>query len=81
MAKTAKKTQEARFIVNLDLAAQDIAKAGSALKMKIYKDKSVLGTILIGQGSFKWKRTNGKVFKRLRWTQLAKILNDHFDAE
>ena len=57
--------------VDLELKAADIAKAGSAVQFKVHADGALLGTIEIGQGTFGWKASKKKYFKRTNWTKFA----------
>lgn len=63
--------------VNMSMNAWDLAKAGAAVTIKVHRQKRLLGTIQIGQGSFRWKKAGGKSgFKRIRWGRLAETLNE-----
>ena len=69
-----KKKHYARFKVDLDLRAQDIAKAGAAVEFKVRSSKEMLGTIQIGQGAFRWKGPYGQKFTRLNWNRFFEKL-------
>jgi hypothetical protein len=63
--------------VNMSMKAWDLAKAGAAVTIKVKRQKRLLGTIQIGQGSFRWQKAGGKSgFKRIRWGKLADKLNE-----
>jgi len=79
MAVKRKKTVEPRYVVNMSVHAWDLAKAGSAMTVQIREHGKLLGTIEIGQGSFRWKPAHGKLgFKPIRWDTLAGYLNEHY---
>lgn len=46
--------------VNMSMKAWDLAKAGAAITINVKRQKRLLGTIQIGQGSFRWKKAGGK---------------------
>jgi hypothetical protein len=74
-----KSRREARYSVDMSVKAWDLAKAGSALEIAIRDRDDLLGTIRIGQGGFHWHPAHGKKgFKRIRWRNLAKDLNQHY---
>jgi len=71
-----KKQLTQRYEVNMEFQAWDLAKAGSALTIEVREHQELLGTIEIGQGSFRWKAAHGKLgFKRIPWRSLAKGLD------
>ena len=74
-----KKTKpEARYAVHLSLRAWDIAKAGSAIRLKVHGGDGLLGTIEIGQGTFGWRKARGKSgIRRVSWEELAKFMERH----
>lgn len=74
MAKR-RKTVEPRYAVNIAMKAWDIAKAGSAIKLRVRDRDGLLGTIEMGQGTFGWKSRHGKRFKRLTWRKLLAHLD------
>ena len=57
----------------------DLAKAGSALTIKVRERGKLLGTIEIGQGSFQWMPAHGKLgLKRIPWGKLYTALNRYY---
>jgi hypothetical protein len=56
-----------RYTVDVSLKAQDIARLGAALTFQIKSGDAMLGTIVIGQGGFRWKARSGKFFRRISW--------------
>ena len=75
MAKRAPK-----HIVDMSLSANDMARVGAAIDIRIFTQdrkshKTLLGTIQIGQGSFRWAKAHGH-FHRLPWQRFADIM-DH----
>jgi len=77
MARRSRRT--ARYSVNMSLKAWDLAKVGSGIEIKIHDHGELLGTIMIGQGSFQWHPAHGKKgFKSFRWRDLADYLNERY---
>ena len=69
-----------KHVVDIALAANDIARVGAAIEFRIFvqdrqRSKRLLGTIQIGQGSFRWARAHER-FRRLPWQQFAELM-DH----
>jgi hypothetical protein len=64
-----------RYKVNMAFQAWDLAKAGSALTIEVRERTELLGTIEIGQGSFRWKTARRKSGKVIRWGKLAERLD------
>jgi hypothetical protein len=71
MVKAATKYNDQKHSVDIALKASDIAKAGSALTLRVYAHGALLATIQIGQGTFGFKAANKKRFKRISWSDLA----------
>jgi hypothetical protein len=74
MAK--RKRIQQRYEIDMSMQAWDLAKAGSALTIKVHGREGLLGTIEIGQGSFRWKTARSHSFKRIRWRRLAQELDE-----
>jgi hypothetical protein len=74
MAKS-KKSTAPKHTVDMSLHASDIAKAGAAVKFKVHNRDGLLGTLEIGQGSFRWKGANKQSCKRIPWARLAADLD------
>lgn len=75
-AKSTPRTKQVHE-VNMSMNAWDLAKAGAAVTFKVRRKKRLLGTIQIGQGSFRWKKAGAKSgFKPIRWDRLAETLNE-----
>ena len=66
-----KKKVKQKHTVDILLHASDIAKAGAAVTFKIHNRSGLLGTVEIGQGSFRWKGAKKQSFKRIPWSRLA----------
>jgi hypothetical protein len=69
-----------KHVVDIALSASDMARVGAALDIRIFtqdrkRNKQLLGTIQIGQGSFRWARAHGR-FRRLPWQQFAELMDD-----
>jgi hypothetical protein len=72
-----KKKLAPRYTVNVALKAWDIAKAGSAIRLKVHDRDELLGTIEIGQGTFGWKSARRRSgYRRLPWRKVAGLLDD-----
>jgi hypothetical protein len=67
---------EPKYVVNIDLKALDLPKAGVAMVLKV-KDRTglLLGTAEIGQGSFGWRPANKQKFERIEWDKLGARLD------
>jgi hypothetical protein len=77
MAKKAK--VNSRYKVNMSVQAYDLAKAGSAMTIKVHERGKLLGTIEIGQGSFRWMPAHGKLgLRRIPWKKLYHALNEYY---
>ena len=69
-----------KHIVDMSLSANDMARVGAALNIRIFtqdrqRNKTILGTIQIGQGSFRWAKAHNQ-FHRVPWQRFAEIM-DH----
>jgi len=68
---------EPRYKIDMAMQAWDLAKAGSALTIKVHGREGLLGTIEIGQGSFRWRTARSRSgFKRIRWRRLVEKLDE-----
>jgi len=66
----------------MTLSANDMARVGAALNIRIFtqdrrRQKMILGTIQIGQGSFRWAKAHGQ-FHRVPWQRFAEIMDYAF---
>ena len=78
MAKRRRKVKH-RYKVDMSLQAWNLARAGSAMTIQVRDRGLLLGTIEIGQGSFRWMPAHGKLgLKRIRWGQLYDALNEFY---
>jgi hypothetical protein len=78
MARQRKSTAP-KYVVNIELQAWDIAKAGAAARLRVTGRNGLLGTIEIGQGTFGWKSAHGKKgFKRIPWSRFAAHLDETY---
>jgi hypothetical protein len=65
-----------KYVVNMNIKALDIPKAGVALILKVRDRRGgLVGTAEIGQGSFGWRPSNKQEFKRISWGKLGARLN------
>lgn len=76
MAAKRKRKPQQVYKVNMSMQAWDLAKAGAAVTIRVRGRAGLLGTIEIGQGSFRWKAAHGRSFKRIWWGRLAEKLNE-----
>ncbi len=53
----------------------ELNQAGSAIELNVFADDKKLGTIALGQGSFRWKNKNGKKFRSKSWTEFFDLLD------
>jgi hypothetical protein len=68
-----------RYTVDMAVQAWDLAKAGSAMTIRVRERGNLIGTIEIGQGSFRWMPAHGKLgLKRIPWGNLCAALNKHY---
>ncbi len=75
----ARKKVKARYKVDMSVRAWDLAKAGSAMTIEVRERGEMLGTIEIGQGSFRWMPAHGKLgLKRIPWRKLSDALNEFY---
>ena len=68
-----------KHTVDMTLSASDMARVGAALNIRIFtqdlrRNKTILGTIQIGQGSFRWAKAHGQ-FHRIPWERFAEIMD------
>jgi hypothetical protein len=78
MASKRRKAKQ-RYKVNMAVQAWDLAKAGSAMTIRVRERGRLLGTIEIGQGSFRWMPAHGKLgLKRIPWGELYQALNQYY---
>lgn len=70
-----RKKRVAKHTVDVSLRAWDLAKAGAAITLKVHNRDGLLGTVQIGQGSFRWKGAKKQKFKEIRWDRLAADLD------
>ena len=68
-----------KHVVDIALSANDMARVGAALDIRIFtqdrqRNKQLLGTIQIGQGSFRWAPAHGR-YRRVPWQRFAEIMD------
>jgi hypothetical protein len=64
--------------VKTKLQVIELSKRGSAIRFEIYSDKTKIGDIQIGKGSFGWKSGSKKDFQTRDWTTFCNMLNQYF---
>jgi hypothetical protein len=65
-----------KFKVQAELRNFVLAKAKSALELRIYSRGEKLGELQIGRGSLYWFGANRQKAKRISWGDLAKKLDE-----
>lgn len=75
VARRKRKPQQV-YKVNMEMQAWDLAKAGAALTIRVRARSGLLGTIEIGQGSFRWTTARAHSPKRIPWKRLAEKLDE-----
>lgn len=58
------------------LTVEELAKAGSALKLEVYGRDGKLGELEIGRGSLFWTGRNRQKSKRIRWSAFATMMDE-----
>ncbi|MFZ6691853.1 hypothetical protein [Undibacterium sp. SXout20W] len=61
--------------VKATLTNLELAKAKSALTLDLFANKSKLGTLEVGSGSFYWTGRNRQKSKRIDWSTFAELMN------
>ncbi|MGE4504093.1 MAG: hypothetical protein AB7D51_02000 [Desulfovibrionaceae bacterium] len=56
-----------------------LARAGSAVDMQIYGDDHLLGHIIIGKGTFRWRKAKQQKNKTMNWTRFFQFLEANAD--
>jgi hypothetical protein len=69
-----KQKREPKFVVDIALRAQDLAKAGYAVSFKVKGPDGKLGTIELGQGAFMWKGAGDHNRRRIPWNTFFAML-------
>ena len=67
-------TLEHRVSASLDV--QELARAGSSLRLQLFANNKKLGELEIGQGSLYWYGRNRRTRKRVSWSAFAKMMED-----
>jgi hypothetical protein len=58
------------------LGTLELSKAGSAIELEIYREGEKLGTVELGHGSLGWRGAKKKSFKRITWTEYARMMDE-----
>ena len=69
-----------KHVVDIALSAHDMARVGAALEIRVFtqdrkRNRELLGTMQIGQGSFRWARAHTQ-FRRLPWARFAELMDE-----
>jgi len=70
-----KKSGSQRFTVRASLENVSLAKAGSAMTLRVISRGEKLGELQIGRGSLFWWGASRKTRKRIRWSEFAEMMN------
>jgi hypothetical protein len=74
MAKTKKSTRN--YEVKADLSNFTLAKAKSALSLRIVNNRKKVGEIQLGRGSLYWWGRGRQRSRRVSWTKFTKMMNE-----
>ena len=70
----AKKRSKRRHEVSATVSIDSLTKAGSSIELEIYSDKTKIGTLVIGRGSFVWYGNKWKQGRRVPWSRFADLM-------
>jgi hypothetical protein len=70
-----KRQRSQRFEVEATLHNVGLVKAGSSIRLEVFKHGEKLGDLQIGRGSIFWWGAKRKNRKRLRWDRVADQFN------
>ena len=76
--KKGKPTKERVHRVKCAMNVVELPKAGASMKLTIYADGEVIGTIDIGRGSFTWRGSKRQNAYKWSWTEFAKLMNENY---
>ncbi|MDP1859846.1 MAG: hypothetical protein Q8K82_14330 [Gemmatimonadaceae bacterium] len=71
----AKRKKPQRFSVEASLENVELVRAGSSIKLEVFKRGEKLGELQIGRGSIFWWGAKRQKRKRLRWDKIADQFN------
>jgi hypothetical protein len=74
MAKKKKSTRN--YEVKADLSNFTLAKAKSALSLRIVNNRKKVGEIQLGRGSLYWWGRGRQRSRRVSWTKFTKMMNE-----
>jgi hypothetical protein len=64
-----------RFSVEATLSNVALVRAGSSIKLEVFKRGEKLGELHVGRGSIFWWGAKRHKRKRLRWDKVSEVLN------
>lgn len=76
MPRPRKTRPRQKHLVNMNLRARDITRAGTSLELTIYAAGEKLGDLTIGSGSMIWHGKNRRSSKRIDWSKFAEWMDD-----
>lgn len=69
------KGTEKKHRVRAELSNLELAKAQSALRLRIYARGSKVGELQVGRGSLYWWGRHRQISKRVNWSKFTKMMN------
>jgi hypothetical protein len=72
----ARKKSHRKHEVKAELSNFHLAKARSALTLRIVARGVKVGELLVGRGSLYWRGRHRQHSKRLNWSRFTKMMND-----
>ncbi len=68
-----------KHTVNASFQTFDLTKAGTSLELEVFSHQSrdkreKIGTLIVGHGSVRWKKANGKKALVKNWTQFSAMM-------
>ena len=70
-------SQEKKHQVKVSVQVLDLSKVGSGINLEIKSEGVMLGTMKIGHGSIRWRGANKQKFKRIGWSEFAKLMDEY----
>lgn len=71
----AKRKANRKHEVQAELSNFQLAKARSALTLRIYAKQQKVGELQVGRGSLYWWGKHRQTFKRVSWSKFTEVMN------
>ena len=71
----AKRKTNRKHEVKAELSNFQLAKARSALKLRVYAEGEKVGELEVGRGSLYWWGKNRQTSKRVNWSKFTEMMN------